>query len=87
MLAPARRKRCVARSKRLRGESRGPHAQKAERPENERKDERANCDRSDINRIGIAPDDGRVHDADERRRDVRDHDWHGNGKDSAVGQM
>ena len=55
------------------GQTRRPHAQKAEGPKQEREHERRNRDASDICSIGNASHDGGIDHPDQRRRHVRKH--------------
>ena len=70
----------------MRRESRRPHAQEAERPEHEREDQRADRDGANVRGVRNLADDGRIHDADQRARQVREHRGPGEREHRAVRQ-
>ncbi len=74
----------IARTQSLGGEPGRAHPQEAERPEHEREDQRADCDCADVGRVGQPADDRGIHDADQRRRDVREDDGQRDRYDGAM---
>jgi len=65
----------VATPKRLRGEARRPHAQKAETPEGEVKDDGRRRDGTQKVSLAQTADHRRVDEAQKRRRKMREHHW------------